>query len=507
MVGTIDISRSTPWRSALIHIAAAGTWIVLLLAAVDGSSRAAKAIAVLYLGYDILLMAFIAWQARRLSAVPRDGVVSRATIGVVVAAFNECRVLPGTIDALLAQSQPPDQIVVADDGSDDETPTVLAQRYGLSPPVLGELSAPAPLHPSLRWLRLPHRGKATALNAAIEVMESGIIITMDADTVAAPGAICAMGSAFDADPALVAATGVLTPLCRRSPGGRLFEWFQAAEYRRNFLGRQAWARLGTLLLISGAFAGYRREALRRVGGFEPRCLVEDYEVIHRLYRHAGSHGLRWRTGVIGGATAVTAAPDTVRGFLRQRSRWFGGFLQTQYRHRDMVGDGRYGLVGLVMLPIKSLDALQPLYGLATLALFIGSLVASGHLAPARFLAPAVCAKLLLDLAFQLWSNQVYRRWIGGDAVSPWRAALLTLAEPFGFLILRHAGAAWGWFIFLTGRHAWSQQSRDGLLASPPPGIVIGHAAISARDRKPPPPRPIAILPGTSLATPARRTSR
>ncbi len=43
-----------------------------------------------------------------------------------------------------------------------------------------------------------------------------------------------------------------------------------------------------LLLISGAFGCYRRGALLAVGGFDPDCLVEDYELTHRLRDHAAA---------------------------------------------------------------------------------------------------------------------------------------------------------------------------------------------------------------------------
>ncbi|MFX7764013.1 glycosyltransferase family 2 protein, partial [Acinetobacter baumannii] len=88
----------------------------------------------------------------------------------------------------------------------------------------------------------------------------------------------------------------------------------------------AWMQERGLLLISGAFAAFRREAVVRVGGFDPDCLVEDYELIHRLYRHSADHDLGWTIRVIGGATARTDAPASPMAFLRQRRRWFGGFL-------------------------------------------------------------------------------------------------------------------------------------------------------------------------------------
>ena len=63
---------------------------------------------------------------------------------------------------------------------------------------------------------------------------------------------------------LVAATGVLTPICGPSLSGRAFQWFQTYEYVRNFLSRYAWMQAHSLLLISGAFAAFRR-VLRHYG--------------------------------------------------------------------------------------------------------------------------------------------------------------------------------------------------------------------------------------------------
>jgi cellulose synthase/poly-beta-1,6-N-acetylglucosamine synthase-like glycosyltransferase len=57
-------------------------------------------------------------------------------------------------------------------------------------------------------------------------------------------------------------------------------------------------------------------------------MVEDYELIHRLHRHSHDHGLGWHVAVVGGALARTDAPASIRGFLKQRQRWFGGFLPT-----------------------------------------------------------------------------------------------------------------------------------------------------------------------------------
>jgi cellulose synthase/poly-beta-1,6-N-acetylglucosamine synthase-like glycosyltransferase len=225
---------------------------------------------------------------------------------VIVAAHNEAAILPRTLAALFAQSDAPEWIVIADDGSFDGTAALLA-GYGLTPPPVGGLSDASHMHPSLLWLRLPHGGKARALNAAMQKTGTEIVLTVDADTLLHEGAIAAMRAEFAGDPSLVAATGVLKPLCAPGLSGRFFEWFQTYEYIRNFLSRAAWSRLNSLLLISGAFAGFRRDAVIEVGGFDPDCLVEDYELIHRLLRFSALQGRGWRSTVIGRARAAAGS--------------------------------------------------------------------------------------------------------------------------------------------------------------------------------------------------------
>lgn len=433
---------------AAIWAAAVLLFIALFAQGFVRTGIAAWAVGVVYILYDTALLLFVARRTAPLAhpaaRSPRSPVA--ATCAVVIAAWNEAPMIAATVAALRAQSTPPDLIVVADDGSDDATSAVMA---GL---------------PDVRWLRLPRGGKARALNAAIAAIETDLIVTVDADTLLDSGALAAMRGAFDADPALVAATGVLRPVCAPSRRGRLFEWFQTYEYIRNFLSRYAWMRADSLLLVSGAFAGFRRAALVAVGGFDPACLVEDYEVMHRLHRRSADLHLGWQVAVIGGAQARTDSPSALLPFLRQRRRWFAGFLQTQFWNRDMIGNNRYGALGRAMLPVKTLDTVQPLYGLAAFALLLGFLVMGG-LGIARAVIYAMVVKIVIDLAWLLRSLVLYRRWTGrqGD-FSAGGAVLAALIEPFSFQLLRHAGAAWGWWVFLTRRQVWGPARRGTFMA-------------------------------------------
>ena len=237
-------------------------------------------VGIAYILYDTALLGFTALQIRPLAKGPpplpllQPG-AARPSMGVIVAAHNEAPVLGVTIDGIAAQESPPELILLADDGSSDDSADVLARLYGLTAPALGQISPPSPVLPSLRWLRLPHGGKARALNAAIGLVDNDLVLTIDADTLLEQGALKAMRDAFAAEPELVAATGILTPICGSRPHQRLFEWFQRYEYVRNFLSRYAWMGQNSLLLISGAFAAFRRRAVIEVGGFDPECMVED----------------------------------------------------------------------------------------------------------------------------------------------------------------------------------------------------------------------------------------
>ncbi len=462
--------RLTPRRVPFVSHAITGGALILFIALIAQAffrtGLASWSVGLVYILYDTALLIFTGrktWALMKNQPPVAVGTV-RPTLGVIIAAHNEAAVLGITIDTLRHQSDPPDLILIADDGSSDATADTLKRLYGLEMPALGDMSAAAPGLETLHWLRVPHGGKARALNEAIQRVDTEVVLTVDADTLLDCGALAAMRGAFAAEPALVAATGVLTPICGNSLIERLFQWFQTYEYVRNFLSRYAWMQVDSLLLISGAFAGFRREALITVGGFDPACLVEDYELIHRLHRHATDKGLDWKIRVIGAATARTDAPASLMAFLRQRRRWFGGFLQTQYWNRDMIGNPRFGSLGTAQMPVKTLDTLQPVYGLAAFVILI-VLVVTGIFRIVLPILIVMIAKIVFDLIYHLWSLRLYARWTGQDkGLTVSLAIIAAIVEPFSFQLLRHAGALWGWYSFLTGRETWGRQKRTAIEA-------------------------------------------
>jgi cellulose synthase/poly-beta-1,6-N-acetylglucosamine synthase-like glycosyltransferase/cytochrome b561 len=455
-------------------------WIASLagLWALPGIAR--WSVGLLYVVYDTWLIGFVALELRdrRLApGAPTGAAPARLqSIAVLISARNEGRSLPATLDALLAQHDAPDEIWVIDDGSEDDTRAVLARRYGVEV-IVPEVPARSTAHPRLSVLCKPNSGKADSLNRGIERVTSELVITLDADTVLHADAVGAMRRSFSQEVQLVAAGGVLTPRCGPGISGRLFEWFQTFEYLRSFIARVAWMRVDALLLVSGAFACYRRDALLRVGGLDTRSWVEDYELIHRLHRYAGEHGLPWRVRVLPEAAAITDAPGAIGAFMRQRRRWFGGFLQTLYRYRDMVGNPRYASLGRLMLPVKVLDTLQPIFGITAFLLLLGfAWRGQPVLAPVLLV---IGVKLIIDFVFLLWGLSYYNRWRGRRSTPrEWLlAGLAALTEPFCFQLMRHCGAMLGWLAVLRQRVDWLPQRRYSMAGGESGGMRYTRTAM------------------------------
>lgn len=177
-------------------------------------------------------------------------------IAVIIPAWNAATTLAEAVRSVLAQSLPPTQILVVDDGSDDATAAV-ASRF----------SAPA-----LHLLRQRHAGVSAARNRGIVAAESDAVLFLDADDRLAPDALAVLAATLAAAPRAVAATGA-------------WAWLPAdgapaapPRYRPHPLPQDL---LATLVVrnrfANGGHVLIRRDAALRAGGFDPAlCYGEDW---------------------------------------------------------------------------------------------------------------------------------------------------------------------------------------------------------------------------------------
>ncbi len=455
-------------RWPLLFGSVVGLLIFTLIGSFMFTGIAAWSIGFIYIAYDSLLLSFmvissqvaVIRESRRRAAGPPPALARkpRPTLTVLICARNERLVLPECLRALAAQTEPADEILILDDGSTDTMVEWLTATYGLTfaPCAAGSLGTSARF-PAIKLLRKPNTGKADSLNAGWKMASGEIIVTLDADTTVEPAALRALRDGFVEDPALGIAGGVLVPVCQRTPWAGFFQFFQTFEYARGFLWRLVWTQYNMLVLISGAFAAYRKSVLQAAGGFDVTSWVEDYELTHRIYRDSFDSGLAVKVKTLTDARGTTDAPASTRLFLNQRRRWFAGFIATHFKYHDMVGNGRYGAMGRYMMCIKTLDLLLPIYALASAVILI-VLLAVRHFLPI-FIVKVIVVKLLFDLALHAYSIILYQRWLGIPlSRKMWVQSIgATLTEPFVFQIMRQLGSVFGWLAFFRRKIDWQPQ--------------------------------------------------
>jgi cellulose synthase/poly-beta-1,6-N-acetylglucosamine synthase-like glycosyltransferase len=325
------------------------------------------AIAVFFIGYDValglVLIGTLVTSFR--SAVRTTTVAEPPAVSVLIAAWNEVEALSDTVRRWAAQDGVRFEILVGDDGSTDGTVAGLVRDLGLARVGADSFAGDLDGVP-VRVFSLPHGGKGATLNALAPHAQHAVLVTIDADTTPAPHALSLVARAFvDAD--VDVATGVVS--IRNGRAGWLLA-NQSAEYLKNAWVRIAWSALGALEQVPGAFLGIRAPLFASAGGFPTDSLTEDYELTFRCLVHGLVLGRTPVVVVVPAAQVFTDGPGTVAGFIRQRTRWFAGFLTTLFRFRALIGRRGTGAFGLVRLPLKLVDAVLPAIAFASLVVLV-----------------------------------------------------------------------------------------------------------------------------------------
>jgi biofilm PGA synthesis N-glycosyltransferase PgaC len=230
-------------------------------------------------------------------------------VTVLVPAYNEAETLADTLLSLLTQSVAPQEILVIDDCSTDDTAGVAA-RFGV------------------RVLR-PDRNtgsKAGAQTFALRHVRTSLVMAIDADTTLASDAIEKLLPAFD-DGEVVAACGSVLPRRVQSiwERGRYIEYLFAFTFYKRV--QEAW---GAPLIASGCFSMYRTSALRAVGGWSTRTLAEDMDLTWTFYQY------EWKVRFIPDAVSYPIEPHDFHFLGKQLKRWSHGFVQNVRLHRQGI---------------------------------------------------------------------------------------------------------------------------------------------------------------------------
>lgn len=120
--------------------------------------------------------------------------MSTHRIAVVIPTYNRAALIRETLVSVAAQSRLPDQIIVADDGSTDDTAD-LVQSWSAQQSV------------EVQLIRLRHRGVSAARNAGIRAANADLIALLDSDDLFLPHHLELLEKGFDLRPDIVLCFG------------------------------------------------------------------------------------------------------------------------------------------------------------------------------------------------------------------------------------------------------------------------------------------------------------
>lgn len=191
-------------------------------------------------------------------------------ISVVVPAYNARTTIAQCVAALIGQTRPADVIYVVDNGSTDGTYEWLQER------ARGE--------PRLRVLRELKRGPSAARNAALRLVNDGIVAFTDADCVAEADWLEQLVASYE-DPAVAAVAGGVAGRDPRTLVERYLTMIGFALPDRALLVRRCTPFVG----FPTANLSVRSGVAALLGGFDEQMFFgEDYDLCWRVVRDGGA---------------------------------------------------------------------------------------------------------------------------------------------------------------------------------------------------------------------------
>jgi cellulose synthase/poly-beta-1,6-N-acetylglucosamine synthase-like glycosyltransferase len=292
-------------------------------------------------------------------------------ISIIVPAYNEAATITNSIRSLLQLNYSEYEIIIVSDGSTDNTVEVLRQEFGLKPfpeaynhdlptqPVRATYRSST--YANVRVIDKENGGKADSLNAGVNLSVYPLFCCIDADSVLAQDSLYRVVQPFLLDHRTIASGGTVRVAngCSVENGllksvglpSSFLALLQTVEYLRAFLsGRQGWSPLNAMLIISGAFGIFRKEAVMKVGGYRTNTIGEDMELVVRLHRYYRLNGVPYRITYVPDPVCWTEVPEDLRTLRNQRIRWQRGLCDSLAGHFELCCHRKGGTVGWLAFP-------------------------------------------------------------------------------------------------------------------------------------------------------------
>ena len=279
--------------------------------------------------YALALYSAIVWLlvfASNRSGLTKHPKVRRTpSITFLIPAYNEERNIARCVQSIRGLDYPQDKIriIVIDDGSTDGTAKIAKRMSGI------------------RLLTQERGGKAAAMNRGLKIADTELLACLDADSYMDKEYLRrAVGYMERSDVAAV------TPSLKVAGRDNLIQKIQHMEYLFSVFLRKMFAIFDCQYVVPGPGGIYRTSTIKSVGGFDERSMTEDMEIAFRFI----DRGYRLENSM--NAYVYTETPRGFVGMYRQRLRWYRGYIQVVKKYWHMVGNLKFGNLGVFLLPIN-----------------------------------------------------------------------------------------------------------------------------------------------------------
>ncbi len=249
-------------------------------------------------------------------------------ISVLVPAYNEEKTIKKTIESLLAVNYPKNmyEIIVINDGSTDGTKKVCMEYVKKG---------------KIRLINKRNGGKASALNRGIKVAKGELIYVLDSDSFVDKDTFNSLIGYFN-DPKVAAVTSSM----RASSKLTFAQKIQWVEYFFSIFMRKVMSFFNLLYVTPGPGSIYRKNVIEEVGGFNENTLTEDMEIAFNIQ----DHGYKIENSL--NSIVYTNTPSKVSDLVKQRRRWYVGFIEDSASYKHFYFNKARGLLGTFLLPLN-----------------------------------------------------------------------------------------------------------------------------------------------------------
>jgi len=434
---------------------------------------------------------------------------SEKRVSLIVPAYNEEVSIVHCTRMLLELDYPSFEVILINDGSKDNTLSMLLENFTLlkidtwmastltTKPVTGIYETG---DKRLILIDKVNGGKADSINAGINYSTGDFICTIDADSILDSKALKEVVRPFLEKPYTMVSGGQLAAsndtvlvhneVVSSKPPSNIWVQWQIIEYIKSFMiSRIGLSRINALLIMSGAFSMYKKEDLLAIGGFLTRhndhpyilatigagkqTVCEDMEIVIRLWKYKRDRKEKAKAVFLPEPVCWTEVPENPVSLFKQRSRWHQGLAETLKIHADMIFEPSYGMTGFIGLPYYFIfELFSPLIKIISLIFIIFSgiygLINYKWAILMIFSVLLITAVILSSITAILENWSQHQHAVNRDALRYktfldwlWLMVAGILAE-FTYSFYKIIAQIDGLINFLRGKSQWNKFARKGV---------------------------------------------